>query len=42
MLVIKLSKDSKCFDKLIRKININSLQRGELLNHVKDQMKTNI
>ena len=30
---------SECFDELIREVTINSLQRGELLNHVKDQMK---
>ena len=30
---------SECFDELIRQVTINSLQRGELLNHVKDQMK---
>ena len=29
---------SECFDELIRQVTINSLQRGELLNHVKDQM----
>ena len=33
---------SECFDELIRQITVNSLQRGELLNHVKDQMKETI
>ena len=33
---------SECFDELIRQVTINSLQRGELLNHVKDQMKETI
>ena len=33
---------SECFDELIRQVTINSLQRGELLNHVKEQMKETI
>ncbi|MCQ2819502.1 MAG: dynein arm light chain [archaeon] len=33
---------SECFDELIRQVTIESLQRGELLNHVKDQMKETI
>ena len=33
---------SECFDELIRQVTINSLQRGELLNHVKDQMKETV
>jgi len=30
---------SECLDELIRQITINCLQRGELLNHIKEQMK---
>lgn len=30
---------SECFDELIRQITINCIQRGELLNHIKEQMK---
>ena len=33
---------SECFDELIRQITINCLQRGELLNHIKEQMKETI
>lgn len=33
---------SQCFDELIRQITINCLQRGELLNHIKEQMKETI
>lgn len=30
---------SECLDELIRQITINCIQRGELLNHIKEQMK---
>jgi dynein light intermediate chain len=33
---------SECFDELIRQVTINCLQRGELLNHIKEQMKETI
>jgi dynein light intermediate chain len=33
---------SECFDELIRQITISCLQRGELLNHIKEQMKETI
>lgn len=33
---------SQCMDELIRQITINCLQRGELLNHIKEQMKETI
>ena len=33
---------SECLDELIRQITINCLQRGELLNHIKEQMKETI
>lgn len=33
---------SQCLDELIRQITINCLQRGELLNHIKEQMKETI
>ena len=33
---------SECFDELIRQVTINCLQTGELLNHVKEQMKETI
>jgi dynein light intermediate chain len=33
---------SECFDELIRQVTIICLQTGELLNHVKEQMKETI
>ena len=33
---------SECLDELIRQVTINCLQRGELLNHIKEQMKETI
>lgn len=33
---------SECFDELIRQITIICLQRGELLNHIKEQMKETV
>lgn len=33
---------SECFDELIRQVTINCLQTGELLYHVKEQMKETI
>ncbi len=33
---------SECFDELIRQITISCLQRGELLNHIKEQLKETI
>lgn len=33
---------SECLDELIRQITISCLQRGELLNHIKEQMKETI
>ena len=33
---------SECLDELIRQITINCLQRGELLNHIKEQIKETI
>lgn len=33
---------SECFDELIRQVTINCLQRGELLNHIKEQTKETI
>ena len=33
---------SECFDELIRQITISCMQRGELLNQIKEQMKETI
>ncbi len=33
---------SECFDELIRQVTINCLQRGELLNHIKEQERETI
>lgn len=33
---------SECLDELIRQVTIECLQRGELLNHIKEQMKETI